>query len=201
MMLFCKKMCPLCRDKRAAASLRLAGGEAICPDCEKLLRGSYDLEKKGFAFCDTLQELDFSLAKQMVDELKAEQRKAILRFRHAYAGIISVLKVYSVPAAELKKCGSEPDMQNKISVVLGFCAYGVFSEGERVRIIGRKNETEATVLKLIPCTESNSFFDELTEGSHKTECLQNNKAWLVLDCSPKSIGVHDRIAVCPIRPI
>ena len=121
---------------------RLAGGEKICNSCEKLLRGRYNLVRQGAAFRDTLNELDLYRAKQIIDKMKASQREDIVRFGNTYTGIISVLETFSVPGVGLVEGGPEITSLCGKPVVLGFCEYGSFRQGDRVSIIGGECQKE-----------------------------------------------------------
>lgn len=193
--LFRKKVCPICGGKTGMITWRLAGGEKICSSCEKLLRGRYDLVRQGAAFRDTLNDLDLSRAKQMIEEMKAAQRDDMARFGRTYTGVMSVLETFSVPDAGLEEGGGEILSLSGRPVALGFCEYGSFRQGDRVRILGRDREAETIVLKLIPCTGAYPFEEELIAGAHKTECAENTNAWLVLDLAKGEIGRQDKILI------
>lgn len=191
--LFGKKSCPICGGKTGFVTYRLAGDEKICQSCEKMLRGRYNLVRQGAAFRDTLNDLDFYRAKQMIDEMKAVQCEDVARFGNTYAGVISVLETFSVPTVGLDESGPEIRALGGRPVTLGFCEYGSFRQGERVRILGKNGEKETTVLQLIPCTGAYPFEEELIAGAHKTECRENTNAWLVLDLENGMIDRQDKI--------
>lgn len=193
--LFSKKVCPICGGKTGMISWRLAGGERICTCCEKLLRGRYNLVRQGAAFRDALNDLDVHRAKQIIDGMRALQRDDMVRFGHTYTGVMSVLETFSVPDAGLEEGGGEILSLSGRPVVLGFCEYGSFRQGDRVHVLGKGRETETTVLKLIPCTGAYPFEEELIAGAHGTECAENTTAWLVLDLAKGEIDQQDKILI------
>lgn len=191
--LFGKKVCPICKNKTGFITYRLAGNEKICQSCEKLLRGRYDLVRQGAAFRDTLGDLDLCRAELTINEMKAVQREDIARFGGKYAAFMSVSETFYVPAAGLGE--SDPGIAALVGrpVALGFCEYGSFKQGDRVRILGKGREKETSILKLIPCTGAYPFEEELIAGAHKTECAENTNAWLVLDLRSGDIECGDKI--------
>ena len=191
--LFSKKVCPICGCKTGFITYRLAGNEKICQSCEKMLRGRYNLIRQGAAFHDTLNELGFQQAKKIIDEMKAVRREDISRFGNKYIGVISVLETFSVPAVGLEDGGVEITALGGRPVALGFCEYGSFKQGDRILILGKDCEKETRILKLIPCTGAYPFEEELIAGVHKTECLENTNAWLVLDLENGIIARKDKI--------
>ena len=191
--LFGKKVCPICGGKTGLITYRLAGNEKICQSCEKLLRGRYNLERQGAAFRDALNDLDLCRAKQMISEIKADQREDISRLGNTYTGVISVLDTFTVPTVGLDEGGPEITALGGRPVALGFCEFGSFRQGERVRILGKEREKETAILKLIPCTGAYPFEEELIAGVHKTECTENVNAWLVLDADNGDLECRDKI--------
>ncbi len=193
--LFGKKVCPICGGKTGFITYRLAGDEKICQSCEKMLRGRFNLVRQGAAFRDTLGDLDLCRAKQMIDEMKTVQREDIARFGNTYTGVMSVLETFSVPTVGLDEGGPEITELGGRPVALGFCEYGSFKQGDSVRIIGKDCKKEAVILKLIPCTGAYPFEEELIAGVHKTECMENTNAWLVLDVEKDEIDKQDKIVI------
>ena len=191
--LFSKKPCSICGEKTGMITYRLAGDEKICQSCEKMLRGRYNLVRQGAAFRDTLNELDFYRAKQIIDGMKAVQREDIARFCNTYTGVISVLESFFVPTVGLEEGGVEVTALAGKPVAIGFCEYGSFKQGDRVHVLGKEREKETTILKLIPCNGAYPFEEELIVGAHKTECAENTNAWLVLDLENGEIECQDRI--------
>ncbi|MBR2366644.1 MAG: hypothetical protein IKA78_05690, partial [Oscillospiraceae bacterium] len=78
-------------------------------------------------------------------------------------------------------------------VALGFCEKGSFKQGDSVRIIGKDCKKETVILKLIPCTGAYPFEEELIAGVHKTECMENTNAWLILNLEKDEIDKQDKI--------
>ena len=193
--LFGKKACPICGGKTGFITYRLAGDEKICQSCEKMLRGRFNLVRQGAAFRDTLGDLDLCRAKQMIDEMKTVQREDIARFGKTYTGVMSVLETFSVPTVGLDEGGPEITALGGRPVALGFCEYGSFKQGDSVRIIGKDCKKEAMILKLIPCTGAYPFEEELIAGVHKTECMENTNAWLILDLEKDEIDKQDKIVI------
>lgn len=183
--LFSKKACPICGGKTGCITYRLAGNEKICQSCEKLLRGRYNLVRQGAVFHDTLHELGLYRAKQIIDEMKSRQHEDVARFSGFYAGIISVLETFTVPANGLDEGGTDIVSLGDHPVVLGFCEFGSFKQGDHVHIFINGYEKETEILKLIPCTGAYPFEEELIAGVHKTECAENTNAWLVLNFEDK----------------
>lgn len=195
MRLFSKKSCPICGGKTGFITYRLAGNEKICQSCEKMLRGRFDLVRQGAAFRDTLNDLDLCRAKQMTEEMKAVQREDLARFGNTCTGVMSVLETFSVPTVGLDEGGSEITALGGRPVALGFCEKGSFKQGDSVRIIGKDCKKETVILKLIPCTGAYPFEEELIAGVHKTECMENTNAWLILDLEKDEIDKQDKIVI------
>ena len=191
--LFGKKICAICGGKTGIITFRLAEDEKICTSCEKLLRGRFDLVRQGTAFRDTLNELELFNAKQIIDEMKALQQEDITRFASSCSGIISVLETFSVPTVGLNEGGAEIKALGGRIVALGFCEYGSFKQGDRIKVLGKGREKEATIIKLIPCTGAYPFEEELITGAHKTECAENTNAWLILNFENGEISRQDKI--------
>ena len=191
--LFGKKSCPICGGKTGFITYRLAGDEKICQSCEKMLRGRFDIVKQGAAFRDTLNDLDLYRAKQMTEEMKAVQREDLARFGNTYTGVMSVLETFSVPTVGLDEGGPEIAALGGRPVALGFCEYGSFKQGDRVRILGKDCKKETVILKLIPCTGAYPFEEELIAGAHKTECAENTNAWLVLGLESEDVNGQHKI--------
>ena len=193
MSIFHKKTCPICSGKLGILSYRLAKGEKICPACEKLLRGKFDLIRQGAAFHDTLNELDLYQAKQMITEMKTIQRDDIARFGTVCHGIMSVWDTFAVPSIGLEESGEEIAALCGKPVVLGFCEYGIFTQGDSVWIQSGNHEQKAQILRLIPCTGAYPFIEELFAGVHKTECTANTNAWLIFDLEENAVETKMKI--------
>ena len=193
--LFSKKSCPICGGKTGFITYRLAGDVKICQSCEKMLRGRFNLVRQGAAFRDTLGDLDLCRAKQMIDEMKTVQREDIASFGKTCTGVMSVLETFSVPIVGLDEGGPEITALGGRPVALGFCEKGSFKQGDSVRIIGKDCKKEAVILKLIPCTGAYPFEEELIAGVHKTECMENTNAWLILNLEKEEIDKQDKIVI------
>lgn len=186
--LFRKRICPLCGGKVGVISYSLAGGEKICTGCEMLLRGRYDLARRGASFHDTLADLDGYRAKRLIDEMKTMQREDIAALSGRYAAVIGVLETFSVPSFGLEEGGSAIAALGGKPVALGFCEYGVFSQGDRVIVLDGEGERTTAVLKLIPCTGAYPFEEYLIDDSHSRKCEADTNAWLILDLDPAAIA-------------
>ncbi len=193
MRLFRKKPCPLCGGKTGWITFRLAEGEKICTSCEKLLRGRYNLARNGAAFRDMLNDLRFAQAKEIIDEMKTVQREDTARFGASCSGVMTVLETFSVPGAGLDEGGAEIAALGGRPAALCFCEFGSFRQGERIQILGRNGEINATIRKLIPCTGAYPFEEELIAGAHKTHCEENSNAWLVFDLENGDFQANDKI--------
>ena len=192
---FGKKVCPICGGKTGFITYRLAGDEKICQSCEKMLRGRFNLVRQGAAFRDTLGDLDLCRAKQMIDEMKTVQREDIASFGKTCTGVMSVLETFSVPIVGLDEGGPEITALGGRPVALGFCEKGSFKQGDSVRIIGKDCKKETVILKLIPCTGAYPFEEELIAGVHKTECMENTNAWLILNLEKDEIDKQDKMVI------
>lgn len=193
MFLFKKKSCFVCGEKVGFSALRLAGDEKICSKCEALLRGNYNLVRRGAAFYDTLSELDPFYAKQIIEEMRATQKEDIAHYDGVYSGIVSIINKAYVPSQGLEEGGEEIACLCGKPVFIGFCEKGSFQEGDKIKVIGKDCEEEATIIKLIPCTGAYPFEEELIANAYEKQCGQNSNAWIILDISHDNVGVCDKI--------
>ena len=195
-----KRLCPVCKRLRRGVSFDPAAGKDLCPFCQALSDGTHKRADGKDALLKAPYRGDIYRAKRMLDKLKAVQQADIRRYSGAYGGIITVLRIFPASRFTFEKCGNEFAKIFNKPVALGFCSYGMFSRGDRVRIIGREKEKDSLILELVPFEAACSLEEQLQKKSHKAECFEGNALWLIFDCGLEDISADDKIAVCPIRP-
>lgn len=195
--LFGKKICPTCAGKLGFFSYRIAGGEKICCDCQKMLRGKYDMIQRGAVFYDKLEELDLDTAKRIIETMKKELENDAEKLGAMYPDICAVSETFTVPTEGLEEGGERIVALGGKCVALAFCEFGAFCKGDTVRVLGQTEEYDALILDLVPCKGVYPFCTELISGAHKTEVTQGENAWLVLDLQAGGASVSDRIVKRP----
>ena len=192
-MFFRKKYCPVCGEKLGTFALSVANGVKICYNCEKMLRGRFDMVRRGAAFYDELADIDITKAKSIIDEMKKIQGEDIEKYGKDYDNIFRVLNVSTLSAKGLEEGGREIVALDGKCVAYGFCENGSFKKGEKVKIIGGGHTKETVILKLVPCSGAYPLEEELIVGGHKNEITVNKNAWLVLDTVESEISAEERI--------
>ena len=188
--------CPICGNEMDAGifgdSIAVDDG-TICGDCERILRGEYDIEhyyvrrffddprqpwrEKTF---DPLTAMTVDEIREMIDELKEAQAATVAEYGGEYSALLTVESVTRIaPKALDVGLKRAKELKNKL-VVRGLVQLGSFAKGDSVLVVSGEGTAETRLLDVIPCGTGSEFDTELRANIHKTEAPVNTNAWLIL---------------------
>ena len=191
-----KKKCPICGGElKFFDSLTVADGE-ICADCEKKIRGKFDIEEywkqkwgtTGYERDDyklqrddPLQGMSVAAIKDMIDTMKAQQAEILEELGSTYANIAKVGNCFTIAPKPLDVgMKRAKELKNKY-VATSEIISGEFSRGDEVTVTTDGEDVTTRILDVIVCSNSSSFETELGANMGKHKAGAGTSAWILLD--------------------
>lgn len=123
--------CPICGKEISFFSGLVIADGTICDDCEKMVRGQFNIEEYygrenwKISTSDPLKAMTVEELKDMINEKKAEQTQVVEEIGGDYAAIAKVEKTFGIaPKAtdvglkRAKACATEDDAKKRDSLLL-----------------------------------------------------------------------------------
>lgn len=192
-----KKLCPICgNEMKFLSGLQVEDGQ-ICSDCEKMLRGKFDISEywkkrwgtDGFnradyvlKTSDPLKVMTIAEIEEMVKSIKEEQAEIIENVGSDYANVAKADKCFSIaPKAVDVGIKRAKAYKNRI-VATSSIITGEFAKDDAVTITTNGNDVTTTILDVIECSSSSTFETMLSAhlGS-KHKAGAGTSAWIILD--------------------
>lgn len=184
-----KKLCPICgKELKLFSSVAVNDGE-ICSDCEKMLRGKFNIteywkQRWGTYGCekvDPLKVMTVAEITEMVKSMKEEQAQIIEDVGSNYANVAKADNCFSIaPKAfdvGLKRAKAYKNRFVATSQIIS----GEFAKGDTVTVTTNGKDITTTILDVFECSNSSTFETTLgaNMGKHKAEA--GTSAWIILD--------------------
>ena len=193
-----KERCPVCGNEISFFSGIVVRDGTICSDCEKMLRGSFDIETYYVRRLngtvkrkseDPLNDMTIEQIKDMIDTQKEQQTRSVSEHGEDFAHLYVVQDYFTIaPKAVDVGLKRARAFKNKL-VVRGMVQSGVFEQGDTVKNI--RTGQELLILELIPCTGAVDFTTELHARIHKKTASVNTNAWMILDAEYGAADEND----------
>lgn len=191
-----KKLCPICGNElKLFSSLAVEDGE-ICSDCEKKLRGKFDIteywkqkwgtdgfEREDYLLKtkDPLKLMTIAEIKDMTKSMKEDQAKIIEDVGSDYANVAKADKCFSIaPKAFDVGIKRAKSYKNKI-VATSQIIRGEFAKDDTVTVTTDGKNVTTTILDVIECSNSSTFETMLHANTHKHKVNEGTSAWIILD--------------------
>lgn len=186
-----KKLCPICGNElKLFSSLTVEDGQ-ICSDCEKMLRGKFNITEywkerwgtDGYdrADYDPLKGMTVAEIEEMIKSMKEEQAQIIEDVGNDYANVAKADNCFSIaPKATQVGLKRAKAYKNKI-VATSQIITGEFAKDDTVTVTTNGENITTTILDVIECSNSSTFETmlEANMGKHKAEA--GTSAWILLD--------------------
>lgn len=179
--------CPICGKEISFFSGLVIADGTICDDCEKMVRGQFNIEEYygrenwKISTSDPLKAMTVEELKDMINEKKAEQTQVVEKIGGDYAAIAKVEKTFGIaPKATDVGLKRAKALKNRI-VATSYIMSGEFSRGDAVTVSFDGADMTTTILDVIECSSSSTFETALnaTFGKHKAK--EGVSAWIILD--------------------
>ena len=186
------EQCPICGKKISFFSGLAISDGTICDDCEKMVRGQFDIEEyfgtDGYgredwklSTSDPLKAMTVEEIKEMINEKKAEQTQVVEEIGGDYAAIAKVKKTFSIaPKAMDVGLKRAKALKNKI-VATSYIMSGEFSRGDAVTVSLDGANITTTILDVIECSSASTFKTVLEANFGKHKAKEGVSAWIILD--------------------
>lgn len=186
-----KKLCPICGNElKLFSSLTVEDGQ-ICSDCEKMLRGKFNITEywkerwgtDGYdrEDYDPLKGMTVAEIEEMIKSMKEEQAQIIEDVGNDYANVAKADNCFSI-APKVTQVGLKraKAYKNKI-VATSQIITGEFAKDDTVTVTTNGENITTTILDVIECSNSSTFETMLQAnmGKHKAEA--GTSAWILLD--------------------
>lgn len=186
-----RKLCPICGNElKLFSSLTVEDGQ-ICSDCEKMLRGKFNITEywkerwgtDGYdrADYDPLKGMTVAEIEEMIKSMKEEQAQIIEDVGNDYANVAKADNCFSIaPKATQVGLKRAKAYKNKI-VATSQIITGEFVKDDTVTVTTNGENITTTILDVIECSNSSTFETmlEANMGKHKAEA--GTSAWILLD--------------------
>lgn len=186
-----RKLCPICGNElKLFSSLTVEDGQ-ICSDCEKMLRGKFNITEywkerwgtDGYdrADYDPLKGMTVAEIEEMIKSMKEEQAQIIEDVGNDYANVAKADNCFSIaPKATQVGLKRAKAYKNKI-VATSQIITGEFAKDDTVTVTTNGENITTTILDVIECSNSSTFETmlEANMGKHKAEA--GTSAWILLD--------------------
>ena len=184
--------CPICGKEISFFSGLVIADGTICDDCEKMVRGQFDIEEyfgtDGYgredwklSTSDPLKAMTVEELKDMINEKKAEQTQVVEEIGGDYAAIAKVEKTFGIaPKATDVGLKRAKALKNRI-VATSYIMSGEFSRGDAVTVSFDGADMTTTILDVIECSSSSTFETELNANFGKYKAKEGVSAWIILD--------------------
>lgn len=130
--------CPICGKEISFFSGLVIADGTICDDCEKMVRGQFNIEEYygrenwKISTSDPLKAMTVEELKDMINEKKAEQTQVVEEIGGDYAAIAKVEKTFGIaPKATDVGLKRAKALKNRI-VATSYIMSGEFSRGDAV---------------------------------------------------------------------
>lgn len=191
-----KKSCPICGNELKLLSGLVVEDGQICSDCEKKLRGQFNITeywKKGWGTTgfdradyvlktkDPLKAMTIAEIEDMMHSMKEEQAKIIEEVGSDYANVAKVDKCFSIaPKALDVGLKRAKAFKNKI-VATSQIITGEFAKDDTVTVTTDGKDITTTILDVIECSNSSTFETMLASNLRKHNAEAGTSAWILLD--------------------
>lgn len=132
--------CPICGKEISFFSGLVIADGTICDDCEKMVRGQFNIEEYygrenwKISTSDPLKAMTVEELKDMINEKKAEQTQVVEEIGGDYAAIAKVEKTFGIaPKATDVGLKRAKALKNRI-VATSYIMSGEFSRGDAVTV-------------------------------------------------------------------
>lgn len=178
--------CPICGKEISFFSGLVIADGTICDDCEKMVRGQFNIEEYygrenwKISTSDPLKAMTVEELKDMINEKKAEQTQVVEEIGGDYAAIAKVEKTFGIaPKATDVGLKRAKALKNRI-VATSYIMSGEFSRGDAVTVSFDGADMTTTILDVIECSSSSTFETALnaTFGKHKATGVYPNATGL-----------------------
>ncbi len=186
-----KKLCPICGNElKLFSSLAVDDGE-ICSDCEKMLRGKFNITEywkerwgtDGYdrADYDPLKVMTVAEIEEMIKSMKEEQAQIIEDVGSDYANVAKADKCFSIAPKAFDVGLKRAKAYKNRFVATSQIITGEFAKGDTVTVTTNGKDITTTILDVFECSNSSTFETTLAAnmGKHKAEA--GSSAWILLD--------------------
>lgn len=188
--------CPICGKEISLFSGVVLTDGTICDDCEKMVRGQFDIEEywkkkfgtDGYAYedwkratSDPLKAMTVEEIKAMISEKKAERAKVTEEIGGDCKAIAKAEKVFSIAPKPLDVGMKRAKAFKNRIVATSFIMSGEFCRGDAVTISFDGTDVRTTILDVIECSSSSTFETELNSNIGKHKAQEGTSAWMILD--------------------
>ena len=179
--------CPICGKEISFFSGLVIVDGTICDDCEKMVRGQFNIEEYygrenwKISTSDPLKAMTVEELKDMINEKKAEQTQVVEEIGGDYAAIAKVEKTFGIaPKAMDVGLKRAKALKNRI-VATSYIMSGEFSRGDAVTVSFDGADMTTTILDVIECSSSSTFETVLDANFGKHKAKEGVSAWIILD--------------------
>lgn len=194
MVLFGKKeknLCPICGNElKLFSSLHVDDGE-ICSDCEKMLRGQFNIteywnqrwDNSGLDIktSDPLKVMTVAEIEEMIRSMKEEQAEIIENVGSDYANVAKVDKCFSIAPKPLEVGIKRAKAYKNRLVATSQIITGEFAKDDTVTVTTNGKDVKTTILDIIECSNSSTFETMLAANMCKHKVEGGTSAWIILD--------------------
>ncbi|EFL54401.1 DUF4428 domain-containing protein [Finegoldia magna] len=191
-----KKLCPICgKELKLFSCVAVDDGE-ICSDCEKMLRGKFNItEYWKQRWCtdgydradyvlktkDPLKVMTVAEITEMVKSMKEEQAQIIEDVGSNYANVAKADNCFSI-APKATKVGLKRAKAYKNRFV-ATCQIitGEFAKDDTVTVTTNGENITTSILDVIECSNSSTFETMLEANMGKHKAGAKTSAWILLD--------------------
>lgn len=192
-----KKLCPICGNElKFLSGLQVEDGQ-ICSDCEKMIRGKFDITEywkqrwgtSGFdredyvrKTNDPLQAMTIAEIKEMIESMKEEQAQIMEDVGSDFANVAKVDKSFSIAPKPLDVGLKRAKAYKNRIVATSQIISGEFAKDDRVTVTTGGNNITTTVLDVIECSSSSTFETMLSANlGAKHKAGAGTSAWIILN--------------------
>lgn len=191
-----KKTCQICGNELKLFSTLVVNDGEICSDCEKMLRGKFNIEEywekrwgaSGFdrsdykvKTSDPLKSMTVNEIREMIDSMKEEQAEIIENVDSENSDIAKVDKIFSIaPKAGDVGLKRAKAYKNRI-VATSQIIKGEFAKDDVVTVTTNGRNVTTQVLDVFECSSSSTFETVLSANMGKHRVSSGTSAWIILD--------------------
>ena len=188
--------CPICGKELSFFSGVVISDGIICEDCEKMIRGQFDIEeywKRRFgtdgyeredwkkSTSDPLKAMTVEEIKAMINEKKAERTQVVEEIGGDCEAIAKVEKTFSIAPKPLDVGMKRAKAFKNRIVATSFIMSGELCRGDAVTVSFDGADMTTTILDVIECSSANTFETELRANIGKHKAQAGISAWIILD--------------------
>ncbi|WP_071026305.1 DUF4428 domain-containing protein [Peptoniphilus raoultii] len=186
-----KKLCPICgNEMKFLSGLQVEDGQ-ICSDCEKMLRGKFNITE-GFDRADyviknsdPLKVMTVAEIEEMIRSMKEEQAQIIENVGSDYANVAKADKCFSIAPKALDVGLKRAKAYKNRIVATSEIIAGEFAKDDTVTITTNGNDVTTTILDVIECSSSSTFETMLAANTGKHKVEAGTSAWIILDLTER----------------